>query len=86
MGLDSTLPSRYSGDLKLAILSLLNSMGAVSRTKAITVNDIARYLNMPLNIVEETIYELLREKYIEKDDNTYYISKKGIAIVVGVIS
>ncbi len=86
MSLDNTLPSRYSGNLKLAILSLLNSLGAVNRAKAISVNDIAKYLDTPLSLVEDAVHELLKEKYLEKEDNAYYISSKGIAIVVGVIS
>ncbi len=86
MSLDNTLPSRYSGNIKLAILSLLNSMGAINHTRAISINDIARHLNIPLNLVEKNIRELLEEKYLGKKENTYYISDKGIAVIVGIVS
>ena len=86
MSLDSTLPSRYSGNLKLAILSLLNSLGAVNDKRTIGLEELAKYLAVPVSIVENTLNELLREKYIERKNNGYYVSSKGIAVVVGFIS
>ena len=86
MSLDSTLPSRYSGNIKLAILSLLNSLGAVNDKRTVGLEELARYLAVPVNTVEKALNELLREKYVEKKNNGYYISSKGIAVVVGFIS
>ncbi len=86
MSLDNALPSRYSGNIKLAILSLLNSLGAVNDKRTIGLEELAKYLAVPVNIVENTLNELLREKYIERKNNGYYISSKGIAVVVGFIS
>ncbi len=86
MSLDSTLPSRYSGNIKLAILSLLNSLGAINDEKTVSLEELAKYLAVPVNIVENTLNELLREKYVERKNNGYYISSRGIAVVVGFIS
>ncbi len=86
MSLDSTLPSRYSGNIKLAILSLLNSLGAVNDKRTVSLEELAKYLAVPVNIVENTLNELLQEKYVERKSDGYYISNKGIAVVVGFIS
>ncbi len=86
MSLDNTLPSRYSGNIKLAILSLLNSLGAVNGKRTISLEELARYLSVPTNIVREALHELAREEYVRIKNNGYYASNKGIAIVVGFIS
>ena len=86
MSLDSSLPSRYSGNIKLAILSLLNSLGAINDKRTVGLEELAKYLAVPVNIIENTLNELMREKYIGRKNNGYYISSKGIAVVVGFIS
>ncbi len=86
MGLDNTLPSRYSGNIKLAILSLLNSLGAVNDKRTVSLEELTKYLAVPINKIERALNELLQEKYIKKKNNGYYISSKGIAVIVGFIS
>ena len=84
--MSSMLPFRYKDDIKLTILSLLNSLGAVNPSRAISLNELAKLLGLPVDKLQNSVEELSRNGYVNKVDSKIYINNKGIMLFIGIIS
>jgi predicted transcriptional regulator len=60
------------------ILMILNSRGAIQSNKAISFDDLIGVIKEDTRIIEKAILELINEGYVNKENDRFYITEKGI--------
>lgn len=67
-----------SEDRRMGIVMVLHALSAVSPDRAVEINKLAYYLNTNLDEIKWTIKSLIEDGYVERLDDRYYLTSKGI--------